>query len=178
MMSNIPIIFVFFSLSWITGLVIYSSYSVCDPLKEGYINKADEILPFYVEDQLAIIPGFVGIFMATLFNGALCMMVSNLNSLATVISEDFLTLIPKFKNLPDKQQLHIIKTVTVICGLIIMGVAFCVGLLTGVIESSMMAFSATSGPLLGCFILAMLVPMANWKVSVIPSNIFMFLYLI
>ncbi|TMW49642.1 hypothetical protein DOY81_005288 [Sarcophaga bullata] len=44
-----------------------------------------------------------------------------------------------------------------------MGVAFCVGLLAGVIESSMMAFSATSGPLLGCFILAMLVPMANWK---------------
>lgn len=71
MMSNIPIIFVFFSLSWITGLVIYSSYSECDPLKEGYINKADEILPFYVEDQLSIIPGFLGIFMATLFNGAL-----------------------------------------------------------------------------------------------------------
>ncbi|XP_065371723.1 sodium-coupled monocarboxylate transporter 1 [Calliphora vicina] len=163
MMSNIPIIFVFFSLSWLTGLVIYSSYSECDPLKEGYINKADEILPFYVEDQLAIIPGFVGIFMATLFNGALCMMVSNLNSLATVISEDFLTLVPKFKNLPDKQQLNVIKTVTVICGIIIMGVAFCVGLLSGVIESSMIAFSATSGPLLGCFILAMLVPIANWK---------------
>ncbi|KAI8130172.1 Sodium/iodide cotransporter [Lucilia cuprina] len=163
MMSNIPIIFVFFSLSWITGLVIYSSYADCDPLKEGYIQKADEILPFYVEDQLAIIPGFLGIFMATLFNGALCMMVSNLNSLATVISEDFLTLLPKFKNLPDNQQLNVIKTVTVICGIIIMGVAFCVGLFSGVIESSMMAFSATSGPLLGCFILAMLVPIANWK---------------
>ncbi|XP_061386173.1 sodium/iodide cotransporter [Musca vetustissima] len=163
MMSNIPIIFVFFSLSWITGLVIYSSYASCDPLAEGYINKADEILPFYVEDQLAFIPGFVGIFMATLFNGALCMMVSNLNSMATVIWEDFLTLVPKFKNLTDRQQLSLIKTVTVICGILIMGVAFGVGLLSGVIESSMMAFSATSGPLLGCFILAMLVPIANWK---------------
>ncbi|XP_073818460.1 sodium/iodide cotransporter [Musca autumnalis] len=163
MMSNIPIIFVFFSLSWITGLVIYSSYASCDPLAEGYINKADEILPFYVEDQLAFIPGFVGIFMATLFNGALCMMVSNLNSMATVIWEDFLTLIPKFKNLSDRQQLHLIKTVTVICGILIMAVAFGVGLLSGVIESSMLAFSATSGPLLGCFILAMLVPIANWK---------------
>lgn len=45
-----------------------------------------------------------------------------------------------------------------------MGVAFGVGLLSGVIESSLLAFSATSGPLLGCFILAMLVPIANWKV--------------
>ncbi|XP_075163177.1 sodium-coupled monocarboxylate transporter 2 [Haematobia irritans] len=163
MMSNIPVIFIFFSLSWITGLVIYSSYASCDPLAEGYIKKADEILPFYVEDQLSFIPGFLGIFMATLFNGALCMMVSNLNSMATVIWEDFLTLIPKFKNLSDRQQLSLIKTVTVVCGILIMAVAFGVGLLSGVIESSMMAFSATSGPLLGCFILAMLVPIANWK---------------
>lgn len=93
------------------------------------------------------------------------MMVSNLNSMATVIWEDFLTLIPKFQNLNDRQQLNLIKTVTVVCGILVMGVAFGVGLLSGVIESSMMAFSATSGPLLGCFILAMLVPTANWKVS-------------
>lgn len=92
------------------------------------------------------------------------MMVSNLNSLATVIWEDFLTLVPKFKNFNDKQQLRVIKTVTAVCGIIVTGVAFGVGLLSGVIESSMMAFSATSGPLLGCFILAMLVPIANWKV--------------
>lgn len=70
-MSNIPIMFVFFSLSWLTGLVIYSSYADCDPLSEGYIKKPDEILPFYVEDKFAFIPGFLGIFMATLFNGAL-----------------------------------------------------------------------------------------------------------
>lgn len=85
--------------------------------------------------------------------------------MATVIWEDFLTLVPKFKNLNDRQQLSLIKAVTVVCGILIMGVAFGVGLLSGVIESSMLAFSATSGPLLGCFILAMLVPIANWKVS-------------
>ncbi|XP_037950666.1 sodium/iodide cotransporter [Teleopsis dalmanni] len=163
MMLNIPVIFIFFSLSWITGLVIYSTYVNCDPYAEGYIEKTDGILPFFVEDQLAIIPGFLGIFMACLFNGALCMMVSNLNSLATVCCEDFLTLLPHFKGLGDKQQLFIIKVVTCIFGIVIGGVAFGVGLLSGVIESSMLAFSATSGPLLGCFILAILVPVANWK---------------
>lgn len=71
MLSNIPIVFVFFSLSWITGSVIYSSYAKCDPLAEGFISKPDEILPFYVEDQFAFLPGFLGILMATLFNGAL-----------------------------------------------------------------------------------------------------------
>uniref|UniRef100_A0A1A9W6G6 Sodium-coupled monocarboxylate transporter 2 n=1 Tax=Glossina brevipalpis TaxID=37001 RepID=A0A1A9W6G6_9MUSC len=163
MLSNIPVIFVFFSLSWLCGLVIYASYNQCDPLAEGYIQKPDEILPFYVEDQLAFIPGFLGIFMATLFNGALCMMVSNLNSLATVIWEDFLSFLPQLKGLSDKQQLAVIKTVTAVFGLIVMGVAFSVGFLSGVTESSMLTFSATSGPLLGCFILAMLVPIANWK---------------
>ncbi|XP_049317937.1 sodium-coupled monocarboxylate transporter 1 [Bactrocera dorsalis] len=163
MMTNIPIIVVFFSLSWLSGMVIYASYINCDPYAEGYIQKPDEILPFFVEDQLAVIPGFVGIFMAMLFNGALCMMVSNLNSLATVCWEDFVSQIPQFRGLSDKQQLFILKIITVICGLITIGVAFGVGLLSGVIESSLLAFSATSGPLLGCFMLAMLVPIANWK---------------
>ncbi|XP_046865219.1 sodium-coupled monocarboxylate transporter 1 [Drosophila willistoni] len=163
MLMNVPLVFLFFSLSWLSGMVIYSAYINCDPLAEGYIKKADEILPFFVEDQLGFLPGFVGIFMATLFNSALCIMVSNLNSLATVCWEDFVSQLPKFKGLSDKQQLRIIKLVTFICGLIIMCVAFGVGLLSGVIESSLQVFSATSGPLLGCFLLAMMVPVANWK---------------
>ncbi|XP_017105011.1 sodium-coupled monocarboxylate transporter 2 [Drosophila bipectinata] len=163
MLTNVPLVFFFFSLSWLSGMVIYSTYINCDPYAEGYIKKPDEILPFFVEDQLGFLPGFVGIFMATLFNGALCMMVSNLNSLATVCWEDFISQFPRFKGLSDKQQLRILKLITVICGLIIMCVAFGVGLLAGVIESSLLVFSATSGPLLGCFILAMMVPIANWK---------------
>ncbi|XP_022224905.2 LOW QUALITY PROTEIN: sodium-coupled monocarboxylate transporter 1 [Drosophila obscura] len=163
MLSNVPLVFFFFALSWVSGMVIYSTYINCDPYAEGYIKKPDEILPFFVEDQLGFLPGFVGIFMATLFNGALCMMVSNLNSLATVCWEDFVSQLPRFKGLSDMQQLRILKLITIICGLIIMGVAFGVGLLSGVIESSLLVFSATSGPLLGCFVLAMMVPVANWK---------------
>lgn len=51
-------------------------------------------------------------------------------------------------------------------GFVVMGIAFGVGFFSGVIESSMIAFSATSGPLLGAFILAMLIPIANWKVII------------
>lgn len=66
-----PFITVLFSLSWVVGMVIYSSYYLCDPMESGYIKKMDEILPFYVEDKLSYIPGVLGLFMATLFNGAL-----------------------------------------------------------------------------------------------------------
>lgn len=52
-------------------MVIFASYADCDPLKLGYISKIDEIVPFYVEDKFVFLPGLLGLFMASLFNGAL-----------------------------------------------------------------------------------------------------------
>lgn len=163
LMYNIPVITVLFSLSWVVGMVIFSVYADCDPLTSGYIKKFDEILPFFVEDRFNYLPGILGLFMASLFNGALSLNVSNLNSLATVTWEDFMSHMPCFRELKDGQQLWVIKTIGVSYALIIMGISFGVGLLSGVIESSMLVTSATSGPLLGIFILAMLVPCCNWK---------------
>lgn len=93
--------------------------------------------------------------------------VSNLNSLATVTWEDFLLPLPRFKDMVDKRQLNIIKFLGVIYAIIILGVAFSVGFLSGVIEGAMLTSSATSGPLVGVFFLAMLVPIANWKVCIL-----------
>lgn len=70
-MYNIPVITVLFSLSWVVGMVVYAVYSSCDPLTSGYIKKYDEILPFFVEDRFSYLPGILGLFMASLFNGAL-----------------------------------------------------------------------------------------------------------
>ncbi|XP_015594854.1 sodium-coupled monocarboxylate transporter 1 isoform X2 [Cephus cinctus] len=163
MMGNVPVITVLFSLSWVVGMVIFANYADCDPKSLGYISKFDEIVPFYVEDKFIYLPGLLGLVMATLFNSALTLAVSNLNSLATVTFEDFLGQIPALSGLKDKHQLRAIKIIGVIYGFIIMGVSFLVGMLSGVIESSMLMTSATSGPLLGVFLLAMLVPCANWK---------------
>lgn len=77
-MYNIPVITVLFSLSWVVGMVVYAIYSSCDPLTSGYIEKYDEILPFFVEDRFSYLPGILGLFMASLFNGALRYNVKNL----------------------------------------------------------------------------------------------------
>ncbi|KAL0277604.1 UNVERIFIED_CONTAM: hypothetical protein PYX00_004837 [Menopon gallinae] len=161
--TNIPVIAVLFTLSWVAGMVIFADYVDCDPLKLGYISKIDEIVPFYVEDKFMHIPGLLGLFMASLFNGALSLSVSNLNSMATVMWEDFLSKIPCFRKFTDKQQLCVIKLMGVVLGTITMGVAFGVALLSGVIDSSQLMTSATSGPLLGVFVLAMFFPGCNWK---------------
>ncbi|XP_043462851.1 sodium-coupled monocarboxylate transporter 1 isoform X2 [Leptopilina heterotoma] len=163
MISNMPVIAVLFSLSWIVGMVIFSNYANCDPFTKGYISKIDEIVPFYVEDRFVYLPGVVGLVMATLFNSALTLAVSNLQSLATVTYEDFLSQMRICSNLKDTEQLRLIKVIGVIYGVLIIGASFLVGMLPGVIESSMLMTSATSGPLLGVFVLAMLVPCANWK---------------
>lgn len=174
LMLNIPVIIFLFSLSWVVGMCIYSVYSDCDPLKYGYTKSADALLPFYIQDKYSFIPGLIGIFLSTLFNSALILNVSNLNSLATVTWEDFLSHLPQFKGMPDKKQLQIIKFIGSVYGLMIMGVGFLVQLLSGVIESAQLMTSATSGPLLGVFLLAILVPFANWKgaaVGIIMSHL-------
>lgn len=158
-----PVITVLFSLSWVVGMVIFANYADCDPYTRGFISKIDEIVPFYVEDRFVYLPGVVGLVMATLFNSALTLAVSNLQSLATVTYEDFLSQLSVCNNLKDTQQLRLIKSIGVIYGVLIIGASFLVGMLPGVIESSMLMTSATSGPLLGVFVLAMLVPCANWK---------------
>ncbi|XP_062534700.1 sodium-coupled monocarboxylate transporter 1-like isoform X1 [Armigeres subalbatus] len=163
MLVNIPLVVVLFSLPWLVGIGIFALYHTCDPLKAGIIEKMDEILPYFIMDYFAKVPGVWGLFVGTLFNGALTLNISNINSLATVTWEDFLTLLPGFRKKTDSYQLTVIKMVGTIYAILILGVGFLVGLLSGVIESSVLVLSATSGPLLGVFILAMFVPFANWK---------------
>lgn len=73
--------------------------------------------------------------------------------------------LPRFRDVIDKKQLHFIKYLGIVYAFLILGFAFCVGFLSGVIETAMLTSSATSGPLVGVFLLAVLVPVANWKVS-------------
>ncbi|XP_039284983.1 LOW QUALITY PROTEIN: sodium-coupled monocarboxylate transporter 1-like, partial [Nilaparvata lugens] len=99
LLGNVPVMTVLFSLSWIVGMVVFASYYDCDPMKLGHISDIDEILPFYIEDKFYFLPGFLGLIMASLFNGALNLCVSNLNSVSTVLWEDFFSQIPSLKGL-------------------------------------------------------------------------------
>ncbi|KOB64367.1 Sodium/solute symporter, partial [Operophtera brumata] len=121
LLTNVPAVTVLFSLSWVVGMALYAVYKDCDPLAAGVISAPDEVLPYYVEDHF---------------------LVSNVNSLATVTWEDFVSAAAPFKGISDKQQLTIIKII-------------------GVIYGSLLVTSATSGALLGVFTLAALCPVAN-----------------
>ncbi|CAG4970685.1 unnamed protein product [Colias eurytheme] len=151
------------TLSWVVGMALYGLYRYCDPLMSGRISEPDEVLPFYVQDQFGFLPGMLGLFLGSIFNGALSFMVSNINSLSTVTWEDFISTAPAFRGISDKQQLTIIKVIGVIYAVTIMGMSLFVSLVNGVVEANMLVTSATSGALLGVFLLAALFPMANAK---------------
>ena len=82
------------------GLVMYSRYFDCDPLTSlvkldiilknchdnllyyyffKVINKADQILPFYVMDVLGDYPGLPGLFVAGILSGALRLIPFSIN---------------------------------------------------------------------------------------------------
>ncbi|CAF4921155.1 unnamed protein product [Pieris macdunnoughi] len=161
--SNVPAVSVLFSLSWVVGMALYSLYRYCDPLMSGKISAPDEVLPFYVQDQFAFLPGMLGLFLGSIFNGALSFLVSNINSLSTVTWEDFVSSAPAFRDITDKQQLTAIKIIGIIYSIIIMIMSLFVRFVNGVVEANMLVTSATSGALLGVFLLATLFPMANGK---------------
>ncbi|XP_050427927.1 sodium-coupled monocarboxylate transporter 2 isoform X2 [Adelges cooleyi] len=160
---TIPLMVFLFSLSWIVGMVIFTVYADCDPRALGYITEIDEIVAFYVRDKFYFIPGFMGLVLASLFNSGLSLFVSNLNSISTVVWEDFVSQIPFFKRISETKQLWCIKGISALCGVCVMGIAFLVAQSSGVIDASQLMTSATSGPLLGVFILAMFFPSTNWK---------------
>lgn len=100
--------------------------------------------------------------------------MSTLNSVATVSWEDFIAQIPVFRGIDDFKQLCAIKILGVIYALMCMGLAYIVSMFSGVIEISMFVNAATSGTLVGVFILAMLIPFANGKgaaVGMIASHL-------
>lgn len=79
--------------------------------------------------------------------------VSNLNSLATCTFEDFLCRLPRFKTYDDQGQLNTIKYVAVVYAFLVTMIAYLTGFLPGVMESALITSSATTGPLIGVFLL-------------------------
>ena len=59
------------SLCCLLGLVIYARYYDCDPITAKAIDKADQIVPYFVMDVVGNLPGLPGLFVAGVFSGAL-----------------------------------------------------------------------------------------------------------
>ncbi|XP_069699549.1 sodium-coupled monocarboxylate transporter 2-like isoform X5 [Periplaneta americana] len=149
-------------LSGVAGLLIYTTYHDCDPIKSGAVKRADQLLAYYVMDVAGSIPGLPGLFVAGVFSASLSSMSSCLNCLAATIYEDFVR--PNLKGDESEQRAGwIMKTIVLVVGAISVLLVFVVEQLGGVLEISYSAQGITCGALLGLFSLGIFFPWANAK---------------
>ncbi|XP_037572916.1 sodium-coupled monocarboxylate transporter 1-like isoform X1 [Dermacentor silvarum] len=157
---NIPGVMINISLGCVAGLVIYANYPNCDPLKSGKISKSDQLIPFFVMKTLSVVPGLPGLFVACVFSGALSTLSSGFNSLAAVTWEDF---IRKWSHVSEKKAALITRGVASAYGILTIGLAFLAGSIGSILKAAFAMSGALSGPLLGVFMLGMLLPSCNGK---------------
>lgn len=148
------------SLFYLTGLVLFAFYAHngADPLAAGQIDKADQILPYFVVNELP--RGVPGLLIAGIFAATMSTISSGINSLTTVSVVDFYERLWKPEASPH-EKLRLARWLTLVYGLLIVVLAFAAGRFGSLIEAPVKLFGLIGGPLLGLFLLGMLTRRAN-----------------
>ncbi|XP_041362787.1 sodium-coupled monocarboxylate transporter 1-like isoform X2 [Gigantopelta aegis] len=173
---NFPGLCFILYLSCMIGIVLYAFYSMCDPLGFHLITASDQLLPLFVMDILGDVTGLPGIFIASIFSGALSTISSGLNSLAAVFLEDVVKAYIG-KGISEARATNISKICALVFGVICLGLTYIASLLGGVLQAALSLFGMIGGPLLGLFSLGMFFPWANkWGAysGVLSGLVFMF----
>ncbi|CAK9805709.1 Sodium-coupled monocarboxylate transporter 2 [Anthophora quadrimaculata] len=168
------------AIKWVsvfTGLIMYARYHKCDPISTHVISRSDQLLPYYVLDVAANIPGLPGLFLAGLVSAGLSTMSANLNTVAGTIYEDFIhPWLPESNN-KEHRAANIMKATVVAVGLICVALVFLVDRLGDIFQASLTLHGITAGSMLGIFTLGMLVPWATSKGAIVGGLLSMFLML-
>ncbi|ELT93800.1 hypothetical protein CAPTEDRAFT_220652 [Capitella teleta] len=165
---NIPFVFLLVCLAFTNGVMVlaYFAKERCDPLLNGDISSSNQILPYFVKIVFASTRGFSGLFLATLYSGALSSVSSSLSGCAANTWEDILK--PHLVNLSDFRAAVLNKCLVVIYGVIGAAVAFLAAIMPGPVSQVSMSFSsATGGPLYGMFFLGGISASSNWQGALI-----------
>nr|XP_004665995.1 sodium/iodide cotransporter [Jaculus jaculus] len=142
------------------GIVMFVFYRDCDPLLTGRISAPDQYMPLLVLDIFKDLPGIPGLFLACAYSGTLSTASTSINAMAAVTVEDLIK--PQMPNLAPKKLVIISKGLSLIYGSACLIVAALSSLLGGgVLQGSFTVMGVVSGPLLGAFVLGMLLPACN-----------------
>lgn len=143
------------------GLCLYANFYGCDPLTNPNaserIRNPNQLVGYFVVNNLKSIPGAAGIFLGSLFCGSLSSVSSYLNSSAVIIWQDIFKLFAYFRQFDDASSLRTNKLIALCCGLGSTGLAFLISRVGGnLIQISTSINAALQAPLLGMFLLGML----------------------
>ncbi|XP_071107016.1 sodium-coupled monocarboxylate transporter 1-like [Haliotis cracherodii] len=157
---NAPGLCVILMLCSMVGIVMYAFYATCDPISFGLVFASDQLFPLFVMDVLGHVPGIPGLFVASIFSGALSTISSGLNSMAAVTLQDILK--PYFlKGISESRATNISKIIAVVFGIICLGLTWVASKLGDILQAALSLFGMLGAPMLGLFTLGMLFPWAN-----------------
>lgn len=117
-------------------MLVYATYHNCDPLEAGRIKAYDQLLPLFVMETVGHLRGVPGLFIAGVFGAALSSLSVALNSTSTVFLEDFVKGCLKMK-LSEKTATLLVKTVTIVLGIIGVACLYVVEHMGGVLAVSL-----------------------------------------
>ncbi|XP_037802901.1 sodium-coupled monocarboxylate transporter 2-like isoform X2 [Penaeus monodon] len=140
-----------------SGICAFATYHGCDPLARGIITSKDQILPYFVMDQMGFIVGMPGLFVAMLYGGSLSLS-SIINSWVAVVWTDLLEPLPWFRNVTRSGAAFINKILSLLMGLLIIAMAFFAKNFGGLFQTTMTLAGVAAGPTLGLYLTGVLVP--------------------
>ena len=149
---NLPgLIFLMF-ISGYGGILAYTKYALCDPIKNGKISKGDQILPYFVADTFGDWYGFAGLFVSSIFSGALSTISSGVNALAAIVLTN---MIPESK-FSETTRAKLGKGLAVMFGVFSLGFAFLCKYMEAILPLALALMGILGGPMLAVFTLGML----------------------
>ncbi|ERE72139.1 sodium-coupled monocarboxylate transporter 2 [Cricetulus griseus] len=143
------------------GLIMYSNFKDCDPWTSGAISAPDQLMPYFVMEIFATMPGLPGLFVACAFSGTLSTVAASINALATVTFEDFVK--SCFPHLSDKKSTWISKGLCLLFGILCTSMAVVASFMGSVVQAALSILGMCGGPMLGLFTLGIVFPFVNWK---------------
>ena len=153
----------------LVGIVIFAKYAGCDPIQLKLIEKTDQLVPYFIMNTMATMPGLPGFFVASVFSGSLSSLSSGLNAMTTVTWDDFLKRF--FKRTSKKKILYINKLTALLYGVMTIAIAFIVGRLGTVLQASLSLSGSVIGPLFALFCLGIFFPFVNGRVNSIKFKV-------
>jgi solute carrier family 5 (sodium-coupled monocarboxylate transporter), member 8/12 len=164
LLLNAPGIFLLLNLCFVSGLVVFATYAFCDPLTKpnAIIKSSNQILPYFVIDRLTSIKGAAGLFLSSIFAGALSSLSSILNSSAAILWQDFFKNLKYFQNSSDNQSTLVTKFCVIIVGILSTIIAFLISTIGGnILTINFSLNGAFNAPIVGVFILASVFSFTN-----------------
>lgn len=162
---------VIMSINIVTGIIMYSYYHGCDPVKAGIVSKPDNLVPRFVQDVAGHIPGMTGIFISCVFSASLSTVSAGLHAVSGIIYSDCVRPLKLFAHTDSNANLAM-RTIIVLLGTICAFGGIFVERFSSIFQIVVTVAGVTTGSKFGVFMLGMLYPWANSKVCFETFNSF------